>query len=116
MKRAENTQKDWRTNQRSEDYCSKTCGAKCCYIYVDGESVRCPQLGEDNKCAVYQERYGKRGDEPVVIVGSWVRKGIKDIEGNSPSMPFYCGRIQDLLSKGLLSEEVRKGCWYNDEI
>lgn len=100
----------------SKDYCSTVCGAKCCYIYVAGEPVRCPQLSEDNTCKVYNQRYVDRGNEPIVVVGSWTNKAIKDIDGNHPSVPFYCGRIGDLIKNNLLSEDVKKGCWYSDEI
>ena len=100
----------------SKHYCSKVCGAKCCHIYVGSEAVRCPQLSDDNLCRVYEQRYVERGDEAVVVVGSWTNKGIKDINGDAVHVPCYCGRIEDLLAKGLISEEVKKGCWYSDEV
>lgn len=120
MKKAGSMPKILHINQKqaksSKNYCAEVCGAKCCYIYVAGKPVRCPQLSDDNTCKVYNKRYGERAEEPIVVVGSWVNKAIKDIDGNYPSVPFYCGRIKDLLDKNLLAEEIRKECWYNDEV
>lgn len=97
----------------ASEYCSKVCGAKCCYSKPPDEHdvVRCGRLGANNLCSVYDARYN--ADSPdVVIVGYYRSSKYKDLAGDAALRPFYCGRIADLIKNKLLHEDVIAQCCF----
>jgi hypothetical protein len=95
-------------------YCIKVCGGKCCTLHTNwGESVRCPKQAEDGSCTVYNQRYAEPcASQKLVIVGQWVSKVKKDIEGFKVVFPFYCGHVKDIAASGGLPKEVAEQCCY----
>jgi len=93
-------------------YCRTVCGAKCCSIVFPGEELtKCPRLSEDNSCSVYSQRYPEN-PEPLVVVGYWQLKNRKDLEGNPVVMPFWCGRVDDLIKSGMMPKSIEDQCCY----
>lgn len=84
-------------------YCVKVCKGKCCTLYPDG--IRCPRQEPSGACGIYEDRYLTEGSPDIVIVGFY-----KNREGRDK--PFYCGRIEQIIAKGLLPEEILRQCCY----
>lgn len=94
-------------------YCLTVCGGKCCTLHFPGEDpVRCPKQADDGSCTVYHERYGGESPPSLVVVGQWQTKKIKTLDGEPVIMPFWCGRIEELLATHRMHPEVVAGCCY----
>jgi hypothetical protein len=94
-------------------YCIEVCGGKCCTLHYPGEfSVRCPKQASDGSCSVYKDRYGGENPAPLVVVGQWKTSRLRTIDGEPVVMPFYCGRIEDIIAAGVLHPEVAAKCCY----
>lgn len=83
-------------------YCRDVCGAKCCKHHAT--QTLCPQLADDKSCKCYKERYAD-GMGDLVYVGS--------VEINDKQkIDFMCGRIEQMIAKGQLPEEIIAQCCY----
>lgn len=91
-----------------KDYCSQTCGAKCCYVYDKNHQpiAVCPQLDlKSNLCKMYVERYEKKVPYSFKL----------PVINNSYQMyQVDCGEVKkDLLGRGVLPPKVERLCCYN---
>lgn len=90
-----------------DDYCIKICKAKCCTLYTEGVAVICPKLSSDCKCTIYKDRFTPFAPD-VVKVGEyslWLKNGPE-------KRNFYCSRVENLIAKNLLPDDIRAGCCY----
>jgi len=93
------------------EYCIKRCGGRCCSIIVPNLGpVRCPKQAEDGSCSIYHHRY-REGAPAVEKVGTY-RTGQVSKRGLPIFRPFYCGRIEDVIARGALPEEIAARCCY----
>jgi hypothetical protein len=92
-------------------YCANKCRAQCCYAVLPEESapVRCPKLGDDCKCTVYQERY-REGQPDLVVVGYYKSSRLKELGGDPANRPFYCGRVHQIAARGGLAPDIARRC------
>jgi hypothetical protein len=74
------------------------CKAKCCRI---GAGKRCPKLGKDSRCTIYETRFAP-GQPDLVRIGFVKWKGKKK--------PVECARIETILDK--LPRSITDGCVY----
>lgn len=94
------------------EYCTKVCGAKCCYLRTKEEGVvPCPNLKGDSSCSVYEKRYAE-GTADLVVVGTYRSKVVKDLEGNAAERHFFCGRVPQLLEQGTIAPNIAAQCCY----
>ena len=81
-----------------DEYCIEVCGAKCCRV---GPKKRCPKLGNDCRCTIYESRFA--ADAPDLVTVGFIRwKGKKQA--------IECGRIETILDK--LPRSITDGCVY----
>ena len=93
-------------------YCASVCGGRCCTLHnADEGSVRCPRLKDDNTCGVYKERYADYQPR-LVVVGTFISRKLKRLDGEYAERPFVCGFIEDILKAGALPKEIEAGCCY----
>lgn len=74
--------------------------------------MRCPKQAEDGSCSIYATRYAGDDPTPLVVVGQWKTDRLRTVDGDPVVMPFYCGRIEDLIGAGVLHPEVESQCCY----
>lgn len=84
------------------DYCSKICGAKCCYARP--LNIRCPNLSSENLCLIYQTRFGQGSAEEEVVAFH--------ILDDDSVAPIRCSRIEKLLKEPDFPEEIRAQCCF----
>lgn len=85
-----------------KDYCSKVCKAKCCRPQVAQQDLTCPNLTEENLCAIYERRFIH--DEEFRW-GGFVQIGRKSL-----FVSYHCGQIRDILKRGELRKEIEAQC------
>ncbi len=97
-----------------DEYCIKVCGGKCCHLHTpwgDGP-IPCPRLSADGSCSVYQKRYGELNDQPLVVVGRWESRKIKDVDNKPVVYNFYCGHVEEIIASGAMPKEIMDQCCY----